>query len=417
MPSTPLLRARPRRWLALLGPCLVLLLASAMPIFADGPVNSQCPVLPDDPLEEGTSLHYGDHEIGFCCDHCRGLFLEDPAAYLDQLPPEAADAVRAVHFPAEKPFAIGDHPDLVTLGVLGLLALLGWGRGTEGGRRLAFACVALGLVGLAALSWWRAEALRVELAESRTELELARWKELIHNNTYYTYGDPPRPLRPPVEPRLAATFYRGNDERSDRLFNGGNYLTAYLDLAIVDEAGEPIEHGQQLGDQPLFLQFQIRRGPNTPDFFWTDDLVGDIFLTAEPDPFLGYEEPVPDRRDLETVEPMERWRATYPVGFADDFGEKTLEKTVYVADAWFENGRMIGATFHYGIEVKLAFEDGRVEPRSEVYMGALFRPRKSPISRVPANQWLSHEPLLPLPEPQGDDPETLGIDDYLDGTE
>jgi len=75
---------------------------------------------------------------------------------------------------------------------------------------------------------------------------------------------------------------------------------------------------------------------------------------------------------------------------------------------------MVGATFHYGIVVKLTTLDGRLGEASEVFMGALFRPRKSPITRVPREEWLSHEPIPPLPAPQGDDKETLGISDYLD---
>ena len=45
-------------------------------------------------------------------------------------------------------------------------------------------------------------------------------------------------------------------------------------------------------------------------------------------------------------------------------------------------------------------------------MNALFRPRKSPYSRVPPEEWFSHQPIPALPEAQGDDPEALGISDY-----
>lgn len=384
-------------------------------VLADGPVNVQCPVQPEETVVEGLSLHYGKHEIGFCCEHCQGLFLDDPEAYLGELPPAVAEAVRAVHSPQPEGFDLRQHSDLVLLGVLLLLAVLAWRRDSEAGRRWALGLMAIGLLFVAGLSWWRAETLSDELESTSRELELERWKALIHNNTYYDFGDPPRPVRPPVEPRLEATFYRGNDERNERLFNGGNYLTSYLDLAIVDDGGQPIEYGQDVEKTPLALRFQIRRGPNTPDFFWSDEILGSIFLTANGDPFLGYEAPVADRRDLETLEPMARWQAHYPLGRIFGRGEEQIETVIYVADAWLENGRMIGASFHYGIEVRLAFVDGVVQPASEVYMGALFRPRKSPLWRVPPEEWLSHEPLLPLPEPQGDDPETLGIDDYLDG--
>ncbi|MDA8018357.1 MAG: hypothetical protein MPN21_13005 [Thermoanaerobaculia bacterium] len=403
--------------------CFVLLLllpwqfASVAVAQEGGPINEMCPVLTDQGVEEGLSAHFGSVEVGFCCELCREQFLKNPEPYLAALSPEAAAAVRQSTETAEPAFEfdVAEHLDLVTLVVLLLLALLAWRRDSATSRRAAVVLVMMAMVALAAFSWWRAEGARSELQEAQQELQLARWKELIHNNTYYDYGNPPRPLRPPVEPRLQATFYRGNDERSDNLFNGGNYLTSYFDLSIVDAAGDPIEAGEDVSGRELALRFQIRRGPNTPDFFWSDDIMGHIFLTGDSDPFLGYESPVADRRDLTTVEPMSRWHALYPLGAVQGGGEERLDEVVYVAEAWFEKDRMIGATFHYGIEVVLRLLDGTVAEDSEVYMGALFRPRKSPFSRVPPEEWLSHEPLPELPEPQGDDPETLGIVDYLDG--
>lgn len=425
-------RARPELRLARRVGVILLSWILAVPVLAQdasqeaprqGPVNPFCPVTTTEPVQDGVSLEYGDVEIGFCCEDCLSLFERDPERYLEELPPEVAEAVREAR--AEESSATGisglvgpadfrwsDHLELVIFVVVLLLAALGWRRKTESGRRLATGLVMAGLAGLAAFSWWRAEVARAEMAAAHRELQVSRWKELIHNNTYYDFGDPPRPLRPPVEPRLQATFYRGNDERRESLFNGGNYLTAYFDLAIVDSLGRPVEHGQDVGGERMTLRMEIRRGPHTPDFFWTDDLMGDIFLTADSDPFLGYESPVTDRRDLKTVEKMQRWRAIYPLGHVVRDGETSLHAVIYVAEPWFEGGGMIGATFHYGIEVRLDFADGRISDGSEIFMNALFRPRKSPYSRVPPEEWFSHEPIPPLPAPQGDDPESLGIDDY-----
>ncbi|MEM6796822.1 MAG: hypothetical protein AAF725_22810, partial [Acidobacteriota bacterium] len=197
------------------------------------PVNEKCPVRPEDPLVSDLSLHYGDHEIGFCCEHCRGLFAEDPEPYLQRLPEDAAAAVRAVHFPEEPPLDLSAHLDVIVLAILLLVAALAWQRG---GQRASVGLIAASLLLLSGVSWWRAQSARGELMEAQEELSRLRLRELIHNNTYYDFGDPPRPLRPPVGPRLASTFYRGNDERSDRLFNGGHYLTSSFDLSILDAA-------------------------------------------------------------------------------------------------------------------------------------------------------------------------------------
>lgn len=395
-----------------------------------------CPVMTDEAVDPLIVEQYGDVKIGFCCELCWSKFTKDPEPYLANLPAEAKVAVRAAQAgPADaetqseaepatasesgesRPIDLSEHLDLVALVVLLLLALLLGLRKSAASRRAAVVLVLIGLAGVAGVSWWRAQTARVELDAAERELERNRWKELIHNNTYYDFGTPPRPQRPPVKPRLQATFYRGNDERSDELFNGGDYLTSYLDLSLVDVDGQAIAHGDDVSGRDLWLRFQIRRGPNTPDFFWGDDIMGEIFLTANGDPFLGSDVPLTDRNDLVTLEPMARWEALYPLGRVSGQGEERLEEVVYVADAWEEKGQMIGATFHYGIEVALDLTDGVVSEESEVYLGALFRPRKSPYSRVPPEEWLSHEPIPELPAPQGDDPETLGIVDYLDGGE
>ena len=50
-------------------------------------------------------------------------------------------------------------------------------------------------------------------------------------------------------------------------------------------------------------------------------------------------------------------------------------------------------------------------------MGSLFRPRKSPVWKVPPVEWLSHEPIPPLPEAGTDDPALLGLTDYYEQPE
>ena len=374
-----------------------------------------CPVMPGEPLDERFSLLYGDEKITFCCAQCQRTFERNPEPYLAALTPAAAAAVRAASSTPKDGFAadlkVENHLDLVALAVVALIALLLWRRGHQSG---ALALLGIGLVLAVGLANWRSNGHLAELSEAREELRLLRFKELIHNNTYYVYGNPPRPLRPPVPPRLEATFYRGNDERDPALYNGGHYLTSTFDLAVMDAYGEPLRAGQDISGQDLWLRFIIRRGPHTPDFFWTPDILGDIFLTTNADPLLGYERPVADRIDLETLEEMNSWSAEYRLGTISGNGDENLERVVYVADAWHKDGRMVGATFHYGIVVQLNTQGGLLQESSEVYMGALFRPRKSPITRVPREEWLSHEPIPPLPAAQGDDPETLGITDYLD---
>jgi hypothetical protein len=245
-------------------------------------------------------------------------------------------------------------------------------------------------------------------------------EEDIHYATYYDHGAPPIPRRPDFVPRLSGVYYRGNDERNEKLFNGGNYRTATFHVSLVDAAGREVKHGDDVAKQELFVRLEIERPPFTPDFLYSDRFMRAMFLTRESAPNLGRDEPTADRVSLTEREPMQRWEALYPLGAAPCCGDTQWEGVVYVCEDYLyrrhrfaEKDTVGGARFHYGLPYRIRFEQGRVAAESDLYMGALYRTRKFPLRTVPFAQWFSHEPIPLIPEPQGDDLELLGIDDYL----
>lgn len=77
---------------------------------------------------------------------------------------------------------------------------------------------------------------------------------------------PPHPMHPP---RLGGTYYRGNDERNESLFNGGFYRTATIDLKLVDGSGSQLRWEDSV-DGPLFIEIQVRRAPKATRELFTN---------------------------------------------------------------------------------------------------------------------------------------------------
>jgi hypothetical protein len=242
----------------------------------------------------------------------------------------------------------------------------------------------------------------------------------LHFATFYDFGYPPVPARPPVEPRVQATFYRGNDERSPKLFNNGNYRTATFHLSLVDAEGNTVQHGDQIVGREMFLRLEIDRPPFTADFLYCDRVMSKMFLTKECGKFLGRSGRIADRVDFVEIEPMQRWEARYPLGRICPQCGDLQRGIIYLCEEyyhnpywWMEKDVRGGSRFHYGIQFELAIDDGRLSQQADLWMGALYRTRKLPKWKVPIEEWFSHEPIPVLTSAhETDDPELLGIDEH-----
>ena len=378
---------------------LLTALALAVTARAEPLPNTECPVMGEKALPQFSLVHE-DQRVFFCCETCLDDFRANPAAYLAKLPQFSGPSAAS---PNQMRFA---GIALLVLAVGGLVVVLRRrAKLPAPGLRLAAVVLAPLLVG--GLVFAVLLIRKLERDVERFEL-----RHDIHFATFYDFGYPPVPVKPPIAPRLEGTFYRGNDERDPALFNGGNYLTSTFDLSIVDGEGKKVKAGDQVADKPLFVSFIIRRAPFTPDFFFDAPRMAKVYVTGQMGIFLGSEsDPVLDRVGLTALEPNQRWESKYPIGPFPADQTFSSERILYVAEEQYYDGVLEGSRFHYAIQYDLELEKGAVLPESDLWMGALVRTRKVTIAKLPLSEWFSHLPIPEKPSMGTQDPELLGIDD------
>ena len=407
-------------------PCIVL----AIGLFAVGgstakasdDVNVMCPVLSDRTVLPEISTMYKGKEVRFCCNECKVEFEDNPEVYVSELPQLKALSIQE----RVSAFMDGNTRFVVCgalIAVLVILRIVRFFRPVRDNAPQSFLGKLFSrgitptiplLVGVAILGYQKYEL--------QTALAMKDMEDNLHFATFYDFGYPPAPKRPDTEKRVKGSFYRGNDERSPRLFNDGNYRTATFHVSLCSADGSEINHGDEVLEQELFVRLVIERPPFTPDFLYCDKVMNKMFLTRECETFLGMNGPVADRVNLNQIEPMQEWDALFPIG---DVAQGTCcdrkQGIVYICEEyyyqpywWGKRDQRGGSRFHYGIKYDISFEDGKLSSESDVYMGALYRTRKFPQWKVPMDQWFSHNPIPELPcEPSTDDPELLGIDEHL----
>lgn len=379
--------------------------------------NVMCPVLQDQAATTDYAITYKGKEIRFCCSECVMEFEKNPEIYENALP-----QLQNMTWRAELQLFLGDHGGLVIGSVLLLMLIalrihrirnpVAKADASRGmlSRRISPAIPLLALSGY----------LGYEVYSLQDQLHQTQLEDEIHFATFYDFGYPPVPKKPDVEPRLAGSFYRGNDERSPKLFNNGNYRTAKFNVAICDSDRNELQAGDNVEGKDLFLKFEIERPPFTPDFLYNPDMMNGMFLTAECDRFLGKSEPVVDAVGLTEIEPMQRWEALFRIRNSASSCCGQSRGTVYVCEKYLYQPKISflpkargGSRFHYGIRYDLNLKDNVVQNESDMYMGALYRTRKLPTWRVPMTQWFSHEPIPELPGRNVSDPELLGITEHV----
>lgn len=440
--------------------------------------NIMCPVMPDVEVEDHWTTVYRGKVVRFCCNNCVESFRREPEKYVANLPQFQDLTSTSAAFQ-------GGPQQATTVWIGRLLLLLGGfaacyfvlgfsqKRLLRGNSRCSF-IVPLIVAGAFAitLTW----CLRMYQANEHLKLEVVKQKASseIHLATYYDYGVPPVPNNPQLQPKLSRSFYRGNDERSPVLFNGGNYQTAQFDLEIQHADGTPVRIGDELTRETLFLKYTIYKPENAPRRMYDQKLMGRMFLTRRYEPTMGWDQPIVDKTPLEVVTKDEVWSCRFPLDIAKagqltrfnprtvtqeklaavpgvgpqvanwfvsyrDAGypivgpedlrqagitgapariisaslkQSTHDGIVYVCEAFFHDKRQLGARFHYGINYNVKIRNGRVAEGSEIWMGALSRSLKAKKGAIPDNQWLSCKPLPQIPAPQDINDKLLGIDDY-----
>jgi YHS domain-containing protein len=402
----------------------------AVPILLSLALTAErCPVQTNKEAEPEHSVIYQGRKIEFCCESCKEDFLADPAAYLHNLPPAETSTRTALKTPDTR--TISDKVVdaimsrwmialAIALGVLGIGAR--WASSRVSGAGSAAARSILRAIGsvffvVAAFEGVLIYALRGELDETKDELGRMNTRlyeqsliETVHGPTFAEFGYPPIPARPKLPSTLEDTYYRGNDERTPKLFNNGYYRTSTFHIRVD---GVPAD--RFVGGKELAVRWEIVRAKHTADFFFSDKVMNRVYLTKDADKLQGYRAPVADRVGLTVLEPKQRWVASYPLGRMPETGAHVIHGIIYACEERYDAGRLLGGRFHYGIEYELHVEDGRLTDESALWMGALYRSRDRPFWSLPLEEWFSHDPIPEIPAPQTtDDPSALGIDRYED---
>lgn len=228
------------------------------------------------------------------------------------------------------------------------------------------------------------------------------------------YGYPPMPVRPGHPKQLAGVYYRGNCERSDQLFNGGNYLTATFRVNLVDAKHEDVKLGSSFPADGLFVRIEIERAPGTTETLFSKELMGNVFLSEE---FFDDAVKSPPKRPisrLEVAEEDRRWVAFVPVTRPNEHGMSQGLIYIYTGSVTAEMAR---GEPHYAVRYDLYFKDGLLDAESDVWMnsfgnGAVAAPE--PAGKIPYHEWFDYKPIPEIVGENTKDSKLLGIDERVE---
>jgi hypothetical protein len=216
-------------------------------------------------------------------------------------------------------------------------------------------------------------------------------------------------LIPQHPPRLGGEYYRGNDERSERLFNGGFYRTATLNLHLIDEEGDVLAWGDPCPAQPR-IEFRLARAAQATKALFTERILGKVRLShIPPHEFaqVAEDELIP----LEVLDPGDQWRVVYPVDELAASGACRGHLFLY-SDVHHTDGRYVGIP-GYRIDYDLHLEDGEIASQSTLRLVSLERTPRLVAARSPgdvsAEQWFDFRPIPEIEGEPATDEELLGI--------
>jgi len=386
-------------------------------------------------------------KISFCCEICRAEFESDPKLYAGNLPASLEDisvetskpaspdqsrlALKWRHFhtlpiwsPADYFSGVPYWPflllfvALVTLWAFTIGSKLGTDRRYLKVRTAAHCTVYLVLLTFSVQCLLIAMAYRQISHENAAaysglgftskQAGVSPQAARMHQEMHYHFGNPPEPPFPSDSgPALFKTYYRGNDERSPDLFNGGNYLTCTFEVGVVDKHGNAVAQGSRRPEQ-CFVHLTIIRAPFTADVLYSDRIMEQVFATEQYE--LSGLLTAPDRVNLKAVENDWKWELNFPIDPEVDSGE------IYLWHVNLWGGDSV-PLLHYAIHYDLPTESGVLTESADIRLGALRL--TTPVIRyqMPIEEWLRSTPFPELESPGPADPKKLGIDEHVKNAE
>ena len=229
-------------------------------------------------------------------------------------------------------------------------------------------------------------------------------------------GAQPKPLRPRGAAGLGGTYYRGNDERNEKLFNGGYYRTAVMKLTLIDEHDQPLTLGQTVSSSQLFVQLEIERARQAAPMLFTDELMAAVLLsrsTGDRKELLAGDEPA----HFAVLESGERWVAKYRLGDFTGQAEIALNGTIYVYTGAMISKASVQGQLQYGIVHALRIRDRTLQENSELWLGPILVPSNFQYpaeGKITLAEWLDTNPIPEITTENTTDPKLLGIPEHLD---
>jgi hypothetical protein len=403
---------------------------------ATRPVNERCPVTTDEASSPLHEITFRGAAVRFCCRQCKDRFLLEPQAYLAGLPHVPAEAPAAA---AAKPrdkgwfdvdfwrllrtaerFVEAWQPFMIALAVVGLVHVVA-GRHSRARKQradasspapspaakprvvsrlidvlgrtstLLIAVLAIVLLG----QWWRQRT-------SPPPGPVAMAPSHVHETAARFMADMARQgiLQGPEFVSLTEkTYYRGNDERSPELYNGGVYRTCTFHVSLHSEDGRPVVAGQKVGGQRLFVRVEIRRASGALASHFTDAGMTNSSLVPRgvtPDVRAADDATGKAVHPFVVVEPGTRWAAGCPIGTpTSDTGVQHFNGMILLPPRAEGTADHLWSEAHYGIQYSLRIEKGVLTPSSKLWMGALLWTEDLPDHRL--HEWLSWRPLPEMP--------------------
>ena len=399
-------------------------------VIAAEEIDQKCPV---EPGKNAKSQYYAEHSgqrIYFCCEECVEEFKRSPETYvrsvIDYNPPaKGADSQGypriQIMFDNVWNFTAKAAGLIISTLLLFIVCLLHFAAKKLPPAGRFKHCTAL-LLSKQAIPAWIAlflgsEAISAHLSHriTRDTIRDSTHEHDIHYTTFVEYGDPPLPSRPDTPARVKASFYRGNDERSPSLFNGGNYRTATFNIDLCTKDGSSVSHGDAVRFNELYIRVRFRRAAGTPDYFWKTGRMAKIYATRDPGKFHWRDGPPEDQVKIQEVVPMQEWVFNYPISlFSEKQGDRSVSGTLYICEKRYnDSDSIIGGRFHCAFSFDLHQYANRLTEKSDLWMGALYRKRSLRIWEIPESEWLSPYPIPEIPDGKSSgDPVLLGIHDH-----
>ncbi|WP_425617860.1 c-type cytochrome domain-containing protein [Anatilimnocola sp. NA78] len=200
------------------------------------------------------------------------------------------------------------------------------------------------------------------------------------------------PLRPQHPPRLGGIYYRGNDERSPELFNGGYYRTATFSIHLADAEGNRLGWDDSLPEQ-VFLRFEIVRSPFSSPTLFSQDIMEGVALSPIQPEQLETAAAVPLLK-LTTIEKGERWSVLYPLDHIPDEGR--LAGKLYLYRSSNADGRQPLSEPSYLIGYELAANEGLVSRESQIWMASVYNVAAvqwPDEGKIQASEWFDFRPI------------------------